>query len=228
MRRQALIGFAAAMAIALVGLLALALTRESRLVYTIGAGPGGAVAELRKDHEVCQGPLAPPASEFDRVVISLGTYFKPGSPVDVVVRPADDPRGVLARGRLAGGYRDIGEVPEHSVPVGATTVREPVSVCVRNTGTRKVAVYGAPGIAHRTSTASLDGKPYNSDVAVRLERGEPRSLLSRLPGAFRHAALFKGTVIGPWAFWALAALALVAVPLLFAFALSRTLRQEAP
>lgn len=228
MRRQALIGFAAAMAIALVGLLALALTRESRLVYTIGAGPGGPVAELRPDHEVCQGPLEPPASEFDRVVISLGTYFKPGSSVDVLVRPADDPKGVLARGRLAGGYADIGDVPEHSVAVGATTVREPVSVCVRNTGSRKVAVYGAPGIAHRTSTASLDGTPYNSDVAVRLERAEPRSLLARLPGAFEHASLFKGTVVGPWTFWLLAALALIAVPLLLAFAIARTLREESP
>ena len=61
---------------------------------------------------------------------------------------------------------------------------------------------------------------------MRLERGQPRSLLARLPDAFTHASQFKPGWVGAWTFWALAALVLIAVPLLLARALSGALRDE--
>jgi hypothetical protein len=183
------------------------------------------VASLAPHGEACQGPLSPPAEAFDRVVISLGTYGKPGQPVEVSVRDAAS-RRVLSSGRLAGGYPDIAEAPEHSVPVRSLTPRSAIEVCVRNAGTGKVAVYGSTGLAHRTSTAEIDGKPAPSDLAVRVERGKPRSLLARLPDAFSHAAQFKPGWVGSWTFWALTALVLLAVPLLLARALAGALRDE--
>jgi len=212
--------------VALVVLVALAATRESPLVYSIGAGPAAPVAALTAGEETCQGPLSPPADAFDRVVISLGTYFKPGQPVEVSVRDAAGSR-VLARGSLAGGYPDIGQAPEHSVPVPRTTAHGPIEVCVRNGGQRKVAVFGTTGLAHRTSTASVDGKAINSDLALRLERAQPRSLLTRMPSVMSHAAMFKPAWVGAWTMWLLAGLVLFAVPGLLARALAGALRDEA-
>src|SRR5688500_12193057 len=119
-------GLAAVAAIAL--LLVLAATRETRLVYTIGAAPGGPIAKLAPGDEVCQAPIAPPPEAFDRVVISLGTFGRPGEPVDVLLRSRSG--DVLAEGRLDGGYPDADERPEHAVPVGPVTLREPVELCV--------------------------------------------------------------------------------------------------
>jgi hypothetical protein len=226
MRKGALIGLGATFAAGLVLLAVLAATRQSPLVYSIGSGPGAAVAPLKPGDEACQGPLSPPADAFDRVVISLGTYFRPGEPVEVIVRDAQS-RRVLSSGRLAGGYPDIAQAPEHAVPISSTTLRAPAEVCVRNTGRRRVAVYGSTGLAHRTSTAIIDGKPVSgSDLAVRLERAAPRSLLNRLPQAFDHAALFKPGFVGPWTFWVLAAIVLLVVPALLGRALADALRDE--
>ena len=226
MRRGGLIAFAAVFAAGLVLLVVLAVTRDSPLVYTIGSGAAAPSAPLKAGEEACQGPLSPPAEAFDRVVLSLGTYGKPGQPVDVLVRDAAS-RRVLSRGRLAGGYPDIARAPEHSIPVTSITPHAAIEVCARNAGSAKVAVFGATGLAHRTSSATVAGKAQPGvDLAVRLERGQPRSLLARLPDAFTHASQFKPGWVGAWTFWVLTALVLIAVPLLLARALSGALRDE--
>jgi hypothetical protein len=224
MRRGAVLGFLGTFALGLVVLVLIGATDRSKLVYTIGAGPGAPVAVLEGGEQACQTPLSPPAEAFDRVVVSLGTFFKPGPPVEVLVRSTATSR-VLARGILPAGYPDIARAPEHAVAIPSTTLEDTVAVCVRNTGTRHVAVYGTVALAHRTSHAELDGKPLNSDLAVRLERADGRSLLTRLPAAFRHAATFKAGFVGAWTFWLLALLAIVAVPALLATALAHAERE---
>src|SRR3954451_24666290 len=57
---------------------------------------------------------------------------------------------------------------------------------------------------------------------------EPRSLLERIPAAFRHAATFKLAGVGAWTYWLGLLLLLVAVPLLLVRALSGTLRDRRP
>jgi hypothetical protein len=116
--------------------------------------------------------------------------------------------------------------PEHAIPVAAT-LRAPTAICLRNRGTGRLAVFGAPGLAHRTSSATVAGKPIGGDVAIRLESAHPRSLLSRLPDAFRHAALFKPSWVGPWTFWVLTAIVLVAVPVVMAWGVARAARDPA-
>jgi len=227
MRSGAVAGVLAAFAVGLVLVVAIAATRESRLVYSIGTGALGPVADVKPGGgEVCKGPLAPPPEAFDRVVFTVGTYFRSGPPLEVLVRSVRSGR-VLGRGRLAGGYPDIARAPEHSVPVGELTPREPVDICVRNPGRRRVALYGAPGLSHRTSSLTADGTPINSDVAVRLERGDARSLLTRLPRVFEHAATFKAGWIGAWTFWLLALAVATAVPALLALAVGRAARADA-
>jgi hypothetical protein len=208
---------------ALALLVVLAATQESRLVYTIGAAPAGPVAQPGPGEEACQAPIAPPAEPFDRVVVSLGTFGRPGEPVEVLIRSRS--QEVLARGRLDGGYPDIAAQPEHAVPVPRTTLNEATEVCVRNVGARKVAVYGSVGLAHRGSVGRLEERTVG-DIALRLERSEPRSLLAALPDVFDHAATFKAGWVGAWTFWLLAAVVLLAVPLLVARALAGALRED--
>ncbi len=207
-------------------LVALAATRESKLVYTLGVGPAAPSWTSKPGKQVCQGPITPPSDAFDRVVISLGTYFKPGPPVEVVVRDAATSRA-LARGKLAGGYPDIADAPEHAVAIPSTSLRRAADVCIRNTGRRRVAVYGAPGISHRTSTAIVDGKPAGgTDLAVRLDRDHPRSLLSRLPTCSRTPRRSRRSWSAPWTFWVLLGIVLLGVPALLARAIAGALRDD--
>jgi hypothetical protein len=225
MPRRALLAFGIVVAAGVIVAAALALTRESRLVYTLGVGPAAPVAVLRGGQEACQKPVDPPPQRFDRVVVSLGTFGRPGPPVDVLLRP-DAPGAKTIRGRLRGGYRDFRVTPEHAIAVSAT-LHAPAEICLRNRGTGRLAVFGAPGLAHRTSSATVAGKPIGSDVAIRLETAQPRSLLSRMPDAFRHAALFKPSWVGPWTFWVLTALVLVGAPVVMGWAVARAARDPA-
>jgi hypothetical protein len=225
MPRRAMLAFGMVVLAGLILAAALALTRESRLVYTLGAGPAAPVAVLRGGQQACQKPVDPPAERFDRVVVSLGTFGRPGPPLDVLLRPQVAGAPTI-RGRLPGGYPDVAVTPEHAIPVSAT-LRAPAAICLKNRGPGRVAVFGATGLAHRTSSATVAGKPIRGDLAIRLESARPRSLLSRLPDAFRHAALFKASWVGAWTFWVLTALVLVAVPLVMAWAVARASREPA-
>jgi hypothetical protein len=225
MPRRAVLAFGIVVAAGVILAAALALTRESRLVYTLGVGSAAPVAVLRGGQAACQKPVNPPAERFDRVVVSLGTFGRPGPPVDVVLRPGA--RGAKTiQGRLRGGYPDIAVTPEHAIAVSAT-LRARAEICLKNRGRGRVAVFGATGLANRTSSATAAGKPIGGDLAIRLERAQPRSLLSRLPDVFRHAALFKPSWVGAWTFWALTAIVLVAVPVVMAWAVARAARDLA-
>src|SRR5215213_3645043 len=126
MPRRALLAFGFVVAAGVILAAALALTRESRLVYTLGAGPGAPVAVLRGGQQACQKPVDPPPERFDRVGVSLGTFGRPGPPVDVLLRP-DAPGAKTIRGRLRGGYPDVGVTREHAIAVTAT-LRGPAEI----------------------------------------------------------------------------------------------------
>jgi hypothetical protein len=221
MRRAPVAAFLATFLVGLAVIAVLLVTRESTLVYTIGAAPARPVAQLGAGQEACQGSLSPPADAFDRVVV--GAVAPPGSRAraEVIVRAAGSPK-VLARGSAGAAAS-----PELAVPVPSTTVREPVRICVRAVDRRPVTVLGTTDLAHRTSSAVVDGAPVPADLAVRLERSQARSLLARLPAAVERAALFKGSVVGPATLWVLALLVLVAVPALIARALAVAARHDA-
>jgi hypothetical protein len=212
-----LIGVVALGAIALT---LVAATSRDQLAFTLGVTNGLVAADLRSGDVACQAPVAMPDADatFDRVVFSLGTYRRPGPPVDVTLRPA---RGgpVLAQGQLAGGYPDVDRAPSQAVVVGHVSSRAPMRVCLRNRGPGKVAVYGNAGIASRTSSATVDGKAVQTDLNLRFERFEPRSLLSLAGAMARRAALFRASWFGAWTYALAALLVLVAVPTLLVLAL---------
>src|SRR4051794_5773917 len=104
--------------VALVSLLVVALTTSTTRAFTLGVISVAPSPEIRGGHEACQRPITvPPDGEFDKVDIEVGTYFRSGPALDVIVRSLDDafpPR----RGRLPAGYPDVGQQQRHIVTVG--------------------------------------------------------------------------------------------------------------
>jgi hypothetical protein len=205
------------------GLIALAIvaaTQHTREAFSLGVPVGGAVAELRPGHQVCQSPVAIPDGDatFQHVVVALGTYNRPGPRLAVTLATAGGGRPV-ARGALPAGYADIAQTPTHAIDVGPVTTRAPLRVCLRNTGERRLAVYGNGSAASRSSSATLDGKPIDADLSLSFERRRPRSLASLVPAMLKRASLFRAGFVGPWTLWFVSLAALVGAPLLVAAAL---------
>lgn len=207
--------FAIVMVTGLVLALALAAKSTSKLVYTLSVSAAQKVVELNPGQAACQGPIEPPRESFDRVSVGLGPG---GQPVDVIIRSLATKR-VLTRGHLAAAGS-----PESAVPVARATIRERSEICVRNAGTGKQQLLGQIDLANRTSSATVDGRLVNADLALRLENAHARSLLSRLPQVAQHAALFKPGWVGAWTIWLLGGLVVIAVPLLLARAVADATR----
>jgi hypothetical protein len=219
--------FLAACFAGLVALAIVAATQRTRDGFSLGVPVGGVAAELQPGQRACQSPVAIPDADatFERVVVALGTYKRPGSTLEVTLAPVGGGKP-LARGTLRGGYPDIDRAPTHAINVGPVTTRAPLRVCLKNAGEHRLAVYGNGGAASRTSSAALDGKPIESDLSLSFERARPRSLASLVPAMLTRASLFRAGFVGPWTMWLVALVALLASPLLVAAALRAARRDD--
>ncbi|MCW2951653.1 MAG: hypothetical protein JWQ48_823 [Conexibacter sp.] len=212
------VALAAGAVLAIVGA-----TERRTLAFTLGVPSYAAVATLKPGQTVCQEPIAI-ASGFDDVAFHVGTFARTGQPIEVSVLQATT-RAPLGRGVLAAGYGD-GARP--LVAVGHVPAGGDADVCFRNAGTRRVALYGGPDVAARMSTAVLAGKPTSpaSDLDLAFRVAHPRSTLALLPDMLQRAALFRGGWIGPWLYWLLLVVVLLAVPALIVRALRSTTDAE--
>jgi hypothetical protein len=213
-------GLAALLATVVSGLIVLALVaeRDDRgLAFTTGVVPSIPAAELRSGETVCQSPISVP-QDFDRVSVQAGSPGSLGQPLQVSVLSAEGGRR-LGRGRVPGGY--FGPA-EQATTVGEIAAGQKISVCVRNAGPRKVALYGNAGAAALPSAAVQKGRALDTDITLVFLDRERHSMLSIVPEVFERASLFRPGWVGPWLFWALSAAALLGVPLLLARGLSHS------
>jgi hypothetical protein len=209
MRRRAAAGFVVVLAVGLVAVAILGLTRGSSLVYSLGVSAAGPALAVAPGSVACQAPISvPDGAEFDRVAMTLSTYERPGPELTAEVRTVDGGRR-LAEGTLQAGYRDGPAVIE----VGRVGTRTPLEVCLRNAGSGPVAVYGQPTIASPRTNATLDGKELGIDMAITLNR-EQRSFLALLPTMADRASLFRAGWVGPFTYLILALLVVIGAPLL--------------
>jgi len=215
--RKAAFSFGAIALAGVVALLIVAATSSRTLSFTLGVASVAPVAELRPGAEVCQRPI-PVGGAFDEVELHVGTFGRAGQPLELTVRDADG-GAELGSGELPAGYADnsrplvtVGEVPGDGS----------IAVCVRNAGSRRVALYGGPDAAARSSSAELDGRPARADLDLVFRTADERSALALLPDMLARASLFRGGWIGPWLYWLLLAAAVVGVPLLLWRALALT------
>jgi hypothetical protein len=217
MPRHAVIALLGVVAAGLVGLVAVALSDERRTAFTLGVAPGGVAAVLPPSTEVCQSPVRV-AEDFNVVNFQVGTYMRPGEPLEVTVRSADG----VARGRLPGGY---GDGLEQRVDVGTVAADQKVSVCIKNVGNRRMAIYGGAGAAARLTSAAIDGREQDVDLTLVFER-EPRSALASLSAVFRHASRYRPDWAGPWLFWALGLIVVLGIPVALAAAVGSAARSD--
>jgi hypothetical protein len=205
MPRRVLLGVVAA---GLVALAVVAVLQRTKLAFTLGVPRQLPAVALQSGHTGCQQPIDVPAhAAFDQVAVPVGTYHAVGSPLRLDV--LDPQRRVLARGRLAGGYPDIGLRTVERIPLDRTVRAPAIAVCVRNLGPRPVALYGSVGLAAHDSQAVQDGRPLATDIAFVFERS-PRSLAGLAGTIADRAALFRYAWLRGWVYFLLAA-ALVGV-----------------
>jgi hypothetical protein len=213
MRRVALLTFAV---VALLGLAAVALVaggERRQLAFTLGVPVQGVSLIVRPGQTACQAPI-PAAGSFDEVSLIAGTYDRPGPPLTVTVRDADG--RLLGEGRVPAGFHDV---EPQSVDVGHVDASGDLSVCIANDGDRKIGLFGGADAFARTSSATLDGRPQQTDLRLQFLRAEPHSTLAAIGDVIDRAALFRGGWIGPWLYWLLLAGVLLGVPLLLGLAL---------
>ncbi|HKP91986.1 MAG TPA: hypothetical protein VJT75_18605 [Thermoleophilaceae bacterium] len=216
--RAALLAFVAGVLVLLVA----AVTDKRHLAFSLAVRASQPGLLIQAGQEVCQRSIDV-EEPFDEVSLLLATYFEPGPRLEM--RVSDDRTGrVLASGVLPDGYPDSRVSVtglDRTVPAGGRA-----TLCVRNAGTRKVAMFSGPYTDNETSSGAVDGRYVSYDLLVEFVRSKPRSTLSLIPDVFQRASLFHPAWVGPSTFWVLAGLLLLGVPLLLVRALSAAERAE--
>jgi hypothetical protein len=149
---------------------------------------------------------------------AVGTYRRPGPPLDVTVRAP----GYSAHAALRGGYAD-NTSPSVSLPAPKSS--RIATVCVRNDGRHKVALYAASDSARSRVQPTLDGKPVFPTPALSLTEGRRVSLIDSAGVTAGRIAVFRGFLEHTWIVWLLAISVVVGVPVLAGVALVASQRQ---
>jgi hypothetical protein len=222
MSSRAVRAMVAAFLVGALGLLVAAVTDKRHLAFSLAVRPSQPGILIQAGQEVCQRGIDV-EEPFDSVSLLLATYFQPGPRLEL--RVTDDRGGRrLAAGVLPDGYPDsrvsVAKL-RGTVPAGGRA-----TLCIRNAGTRKVALFSGPYSDNAPSSGAIDGRYISYDLLVDFVRSKPRSTLSLIPDVFERAALFHPAWVGAWTFWALAALLLVGVPVLLGRALASAERSE--
>lgn len=155
------------------------------------------------------------SAQTEQMRFRVGTYFRPGPPLGVTVRAP----GYTARARVAGGYKDNSTI---AVRLPRPASSRLVVVCVRNRGSRKVALYAAADTAVSRVQVTIDGDPVIPTPQLSFNEARPVSIASRAGVTAGRIAVFRGFLDHSWIVWVLAILALVAAPLLIAIGLARS------
>jgi len=153
--------------------------------------------------------------QAQQIRFSVGTYFRPGPALAVSVRAP----GYKVRAHVPGGYKDNSTVV---VPLARPRSSRLVTVCVRNTGTRKLALYAAADRAQSRVAVTIDGRRVTPTPSLSFNEARPVSIVARGGVTAARIAVFRGFLDHSWIVWLLALLALGAAPLLIALGLARS------
>lgn len=216
--RAALVAFV----VGVLGLLVVAATNERHLAFSLAVRASQPGILIQPGQTVCQRGIDV-EEPFDSVTLLLATYFQPGPRLEMRVTDSRSGR-LLAAGVLPDGYPDGKKSVARlhgTVPAGGRA-----TLCVRNTGVRKVALFSGPYSDNAPSSGAIDGRYIAYDLLVDFVRSKPRSTIGLIPDIFDRASLFHPAWVGAWTFWVLAGLLLVGVPVLLVRALSAAEREE--
>jgi hypothetical protein len=200
---QALVALAAVAALGALGLLAAAALDDRERAFSVGLPAVRIAAELPPGESACTLGIDVPA-DFSRVRLATASFGSPGPPLTVTAG--------TSRGTVAGGYPDNSTVEAR---LDTVAEGEGVEVCVTNDGDHRVALLGSPP---DTPPHELGNPGLGPSIGVVFLRDEPSSMAALVPDAFERASRFRPEWIGPWTFWVLLGLAVIALPALLAAA----------
>ena len=144
----------------------------------------------------------------------VGTYGRPGPPLAVSLTAP----GYSERARVRAGWRDNAE---HSVRVNSPPASRLGQVCLRNQGSRKIAIYGAADQARSRAIVELDGEAQDASPTLTFFERDRRTILSEPALTASRVAVFRGPLGYAWVVWAAAIVFLIALPVALVLALAR-------
>jgi hypothetical protein len=222
-RRRATAGFAllAVLIAGVVAVLIAAASTDSDLAFTPSVRATGIAEKFAYGDEAC-GRTQPAIASFERLRFPVGTLGGSGQRLEVSIFESPESTTLLARGRKPAKLKPAPFQPvvvslDREVPKGAA-----FSVCVRNTGTHGIALFGSGGKGHRPKRINAHTSVPDADISFVFLKAHPASLLSQVPEVFRRASLFRPYWVGAWTFWLVGALLLLLVPALLVRAVMDT------
>jgi hypothetical protein len=157
-----------------------------------------------------------PRSEEAR--FRVGTFYRPPVPLELTIAGGSYAEHVS----VTPDYRDSEVI---RVPIDPPERETPVSICIRNLGDRRVALYGSADRTNSRSLVTVDGRPVVPDFGIVLYERKPTSILDRLPTSVQRATVFRGPLTADL-LWIVLVLFAVGTPVGVLLALAWSLRGD--
>jgi hypothetical protein len=220
MRRAALITYAVAL---LVFLAAVAIPFVARKRDQPAAVPNPPALSKVSLDEVAGGATlcianiaAEPHSQVAR--FQVGTFGKPGPPLDLVVTGA----GYRSAAHERAGYADN---VTHQLAIAPPPRAQLVRACIRNGGGRRIVLYSAGDSARSRAVVTVGGKTLRSTPALAFFESHRRSIAERVPLTVDRIATFRGPLSHAWIVWLVLVAFVLVLPLGVGVALWRDWRE---
>jgi hypothetical protein len=217
-RLTAVAAFAAGLAL-FVGLAAVPfVTRKREFPAAITSPPALDVVSLDtvppRTRLCMAGMTAEPHSRIAR--FEVGTYGRPGPPLELTVAAP----GYRTSAHVRGGYADN---LVQAVPIAPPRHAWIVTVCIRNGGAHKIALYSAGDRARSRAVVAEGRKQLAASPAFGFWESRRHSIAQRAGLSAQRIAVFRGPLGYTWVVWLVLALAAVALSLGLGLALWRSL-----
>jgi hypothetical protein len=174
-----------------------------------------ALLPLRGGQVACMDDaVLDPRSEQAR--FRVGTFYRPPVPLELTIRGGRYTEHVS----IPADYEDSQVI---RVPVRPPAEETAVSICIRNLGDRRVALYASGDRTNSRSEVLVDGQPVVPDFGIVFYEQRPASILDRLPASVERATVFRGPLTDG-VLWVLLVLFAVGTPLGVLLALVWALR----
>ena len=156
----------------------------------------------------------------DQARLLVYTHGQPAQPLELSLRGP----GYSAAARVPATYAD-----SRPIEVAVRPPAHPVetTICVRNAGTRRIALFASDDRTHSRSRDRVDGRPVAPNFDIVFTERRPVSILERLPASVRRAGTFRFFGVAPLTLWPLLILFAVGLPLAVLLTYTSTLAEPA-
>jgi hypothetical protein len=158
--------------------------------------------------------------QSEKMQFQVGTFRKRGPALTVTINAP----GYSSRSRVPAGFEDNAILELGIKPPPSSRL---VTLCIRNDGKRKVALYASADRAKSRVNVFVNGKQVEATPWLIFGEAEPRTIWQRLPLTFDRVAIFRGFLGHPWLVWTLALLFAIAMPVLMGAGLAAAFGRDA-